>query len=110
MTKTFKLFKGGKKRDIYEDAKWKKRGVDIDGETYSGIPVLEQEEVYDYKLRRDAMEVVREITSDPIEQEMARLMLENYTDKDMAEILDISPARVEWFMRKISGWKRKEGK
>jgi DNA-binding CsgD family transcriptional regulator len=36
-------------------------------------------------------------------------MLENYTEKEIAEMLNISLARVEWFMRKIEGWKRKEG-
>jgi DNA-binding CsgD family transcriptional regulator len=34
-------------------------------------------------------------------------MLENYTNEEIAQILDIGPTRVEWFMRKIEGWKRK---
>ena len=41
---------------------------------------------------------------------MADLMLENYTENEIANILNISLARVEWFMRKIQGWKRKDGK
>jgi hypothetical protein len=33
MVKKIRLFKGGRKRDIYYDGtKWKKRDVDIDGE------------------------------------------------------------------------------
>jgi len=30
-----------------------------------------------------------------------------YTEKEVAKILNISSARVEWFMRKIKGWRRK---
>jgi hypothetical protein len=30
LQKKLRLFKGGRKRDIYEDAKWKKRAIDID--------------------------------------------------------------------------------
>jgi hypothetical protein len=44
VAKTLRLFKGGLKRDIYEDAKWKKRAVDIDGEQYSGIPAYDPEQ------------------------------------------------------------------
>lgn len=55
------------------------------------------------------MEVVNQITSDPIERNIGKLMLGNYTNEEIAEILDISPARVEWFMRKIEGWKRMGG-
>ena len=109
-TKKLRLFKGGKKRDIYEDAKWKKRAVDIDGETYCGIPLLDQETWYDENLRSKAMEIVNQMTTDPIERSIAKLMLENYTEKEIAEMLDISPARVEWFIRKIEGWKRMGGK
>ncbi len=47
------------------------------------------------------------MTSDPIERKIARLMLENYTNEDIAQILSVSSARVEWFMRKIEGWKRR---
>ena len=58
--------------------------------------------------RRDkAIEMVEQMTSDPIERKIARLMLENYTNKDIAQILSVSSARVEWFMRKIEGWKRR---
>ena len=51
--------------------------------------------------------MVEQMTSDPIERKIARLMLENYTEEDISEILNISLARVEWFMRKINGWRRK---
>ena len=58
--------------------------------------------------RRDkAIEMVEQMTSDPIERKIARLMLENSTNKDIAQILSVSSARVEWFMRKIEGWKRR---
>ena len=30
VSKNLRLSKGGRKRDIYEDAKWKKRSVDVD--------------------------------------------------------------------------------
>jgi hypothetical protein len=115
MTKQFTLFKGGRRRDIYDDAKWKKRPIDIDGElmgedspdpTYEGF-------TYHYgdnheELRWKASEIVRKITDDPMDLEIADLMLDyGYTEKEVAEILNISPARVEWFMRKIEGWKRK---
>ncbi len=33
MAQKLRFFKGGRKRDIYEDAKWKKRPIDMDGET-----------------------------------------------------------------------------
>ncbi len=55
--KKLRLFKGGRKRDIYEEARWKKGAVDIDGEQYSGIPILEQEEWYDEELRWKAIEI-----------------------------------------------------
>lgn len=87
-----------------------KRAVDIDGEQYSSIPVLEQEEWYDDKLRSKAMEIVNQITSDPIERSIAELMLENYTEGEISEMLNISLPRVEWFLRKIEGWKRIGGK
>ncbi len=106
MAKKLRVLKGGRKRDIYEDAKWRKRPIDIDGEEHCGIPVLEQEEWYDDNLRSKTMEIVNQITTDPIERSIAELMLENYTEKDIAEMLKISPARVEWFMRKIDAWKR----
>jgi hypothetical protein len=108
MTKKFKLFKEGRKRDIYEDGKWKKRPIDMDGET-TGMPNSLYDDGDDWR-RDKAMEMVEQITKDPIERNMAKLMLENYTSEEIGEILDISPARVEWFMRKIEGWKRKEGK
>jgi DNA-directed RNA polymerase specialized sigma24 family protein len=107
--KKLKVLKGGHQRDIYEDAKWRKRPIDIDGEQYTGIPVLEQEEWYEEKLRSKAKEVVNQMTTDLVERSIAELMLENYTEKEIAEMLNISLARVEWFMRKIQGWKRKEG-
>lgn len=112
MTKTLRLLKGGHKRDIYEDAKWKKRSIDMDGETYCGIPAYDpaEEQFQEEELRWKAMEIVEQITTDPIEHSIAELTLENYTGKEIAELLNISPARVEWFMRKIGGWKKKVGK
>jgi hypothetical protein len=108
MTKQFTLFKGGRKRDIYEDAKWKKRPIDMDGET-TAMPDPFYDDGDDWRRDR-AVDMVEQITSDPIERKIAKLMLENYTNEEIAQILDIGPTRVEWFMRKIEGWKRKEGK
>ena len=108
MTKQFTLFKGGRKRDIYEDAKLKKRPIDMDGET-TAMPDSFYDDGDDWRRDR-AVDMVEQITSDPIERKIAKLMLENYTNEEIAQILDIGPTRVEWFMRKIEGWKRKEGK
>jgi hypothetical protein len=108
MAKNMKVLKGGRKRDIYEDAKWKKRPLDINGETQAGIsfcdPIVEQME--GDEVRYNALEIIRKITDDPLEHKMAELMLENYTESDIAYVLNVSPARGEWFMRKIGGWKR----
>ena len=104
MAEKFRVLKGGRKRDIYEDAKWKKRPIDMDGETW-GVPDSFNDDGDDWR-RHKAMEMVGQITSDPIEQEIAKLMLENYTNEDIAQILNVSPARIEWFMRKIEGWNR----
>ncbi len=104
LMKKLRVFKGGRKRDIYEDAKWKKRPIDMDGETW-GVPDSFYDDDDDWR-RNKAMEMVKQITSDPIEKEIARLMLENYTEEEISEILQITPARVEWFMRKIGGWRR----
>ena len=106
MTKKFTLLRGGRKKDIYEDAKWKKRPIDMDGETW-GAPDSSYDDGDDWR-RNKAMEMVEQITSDPIEKEIAHLMLENYTNEDIAQILNISPARVEWFIRKIGGWRMTE--
>jgi hypothetical protein len=114
MEKKLRLFKGGRKRDIYEDAKWKKRPIDMNGELMGGgspNPAFEQFP-YHYgddneALRSKAMDIVDQITTDPIERSIADLMLENYTEKEISKMLKISLARVEWFMRKIGGWKRK---
>jgi hypothetical protein len=35
-------------------------------------------------------------------------MLENYPSEEIAQIPNVSPARVEWFMRKIEGWRGEE--
>ena len=77
----------------------------MDGET-TGVPNPFYDDGDDWR-RDKVMEMVEQITSDPIEQKIAKLMLENYTEKEIAEMLNISLARVEWFMRKIEGWKRK---
>lgn len=53
--------------------------------------------------------IIREITDNPLDHEMADLILDwGYTEKGVAKILNISPPKVEWFMRKIEGWKRRE--
>lgn len=110
-----RLFKGGRnKEDIYD--KCKKNGyIDIDGEYHGWHDQIGFFPEYHYEsegeeLRWKAKEIVNQITTDPIEQYIAELMLENYTEKEIAVMLNISPARVKWFMRKIDGWKRKEGK
>ncbi len=56
------------------------------------------------------MRLVNQITSDSIERSIAELMLKNYTEKEIAEMLNIDLARVEWFMRNIEGSKRMGGK
>ena len=63
----------------------------------------------DEELRWKASKIVRQVTDDPMEHQIADLILDYgyYTEKEIAEILNISPARVEWFMKKIEGWKRK---
>ncbi len=112
-TKKLRLLKGGRKRDIFEDAKWKKKPVDINGDTQwvpSSFYDPDGDQWQEEKLRSKAEEIVKQITADPVEHSIASLMLENYTEKDIAEMLNISLARVEWFMRKIEGWKRKGGK
>ena len=107
MTKNLRFLKAAE-REIYEDANGRK-----DLSTWMARRLAMPDSFYDDgdDWRRDkVMEMVEQITSDPIEQKIARLMLENYTNEEIAEILDITPARVEWFMRKIEGWKGKEGK
>ena len=116
VTKKLRLFKGGRKRDIY-DACEEKRPIDINGEfggegspdsTFEGFTYHYGDD--DEELRWKASEIVRQITDDPIEHKIADLMLDyGYTEEEVAEILNISLVRVKWFMRKVEGWKRKGG-
>jgi hypothetical protein len=102
-TNRLRLFNGDRKRDIYDDAKWKKRRIDIDGETWEGSVYDPMEEQWEEeKLRSKAKEIVNPITTDPIEHSITELTLETYAEKEIAEILNINLARVEWFMRKIA--------
>jgi len=114
MTKKLRLFKGGRKRDICDVCEKRSR-IDINGELIgedSPDPTFEGF-TYHYgddgeELRRKASGMVRQITNDPLEHDIADLMLDyGYTEEEVAEIQNISLARVEWFMRKIEGWKRK---
>jgi hypothetical protein len=107
-----RLLKGARKRDIYDDAKWTKRPIDMDGEAYFARSVFDPELEQDGEdaLRDKAKVIIEQITDDPIERSIGDLMLENYTEKEIANILNIGLARVEWFMRKIQGWKMKDGK
>lgn len=116
MTKKLRLFKGNREQDIYDVCK-EKKPIDINGELMgedSPDPTFEGF-TYHYgddgeELRWKASKIVRQITDDPIEHRMADLMLDyGYTEKEVANILNISLARVEWFMRKIEGWKRQVG-
>jgi len=109
MTKKLRLFKGGRKdEDIYDRCK-KDKAIDINDkvERYGSAPGFDLYGEEDEWLRMQASGRVREITDDPVDHEIADLMLDyGYTEKEVARILNISPARVEWFMRKIEGWKR----
>jgi hypothetical protein len=109
MEKKLRLFKGNREQDIY-DVCGEKRPIDINGELMgedSPDPTYDGDDE-DQWLRLDASVIVREITDDPVEHRIADLMLDyGYTEKEVAKILNISPARVEWFMRKIEGWKGK---
>lgn len=114
-TKKLRLFKGGRKREDHYD-KCKKSGtIDIDGEYHGSHEQIGNFPEYCYgseeeELRRKASGIVRQITDDPLEHDMADLMLDyGYTEEEVAEILNISLARVKWFMRKVEGWKRKGG-
>jgi DNA-directed RNA polymerase specialized sigma24 family protein len=69
--------------------------------------VLEQDEWYEDESRSKAKEIVDQITTDPIERSTAGLMLENYTEKEIAEMLNIPPARVKWFINKIEVYGKK---
>lgn len=114
-TKKLRLFKGGRKEDIYDVCK-EKRPIDINGElmgedspdpTYEAFTYHNGDD--DEELRSKASEIVRQITDEPVELKIADLMLDyGYTEKEVAGILNITLARVEWFMKKIEGWKRKK--
>ena len=116
MKKELKVFKGGREEDIYDVCK-EKRPIDINGElsgegspdsTFQGFTYHYGDD--DEDLRWKASEIVRQITDDPMELKIADLMFDyGYTEKEVTKMLNISPARVEWFMRKIEGWKKKEG-
>jgi len=111
-TKKLRLFKGGREEDIY-DVCQEKRPIDINGELMDeDFPDPAYESIYDdwdiECLRSRASDIVRQITDDPVEHKIADLMLDyGYMEKEVAKILNISSTRVEWFMRKIEGWKRK---
>jgi DNA-directed RNA polymerase specialized sigma subunit len=108
MEKKLRLFKGNREQDIY-DVCVEKRPIDINGElmgedspdpTYEGFDD-------DEWLRLEASVIVREITDDPVEHRIADLILDyGYTEKEVAKILNISPARIEWLIKKIEAWKR----
>ena len=125
MSKKLRLLKGGrKKEDIYD--KCKKTGyIDIDGEYHGWGEQIGffQEDHYgseEEDLRWKAIEIVNQITTDPIERLIAELMIDyGFTEVEVAEILlgkwnlksmNESLTRVKWFMRKIDGCKRKDGK
>lgn len=111
MTKKLRLFKGNREQDIYDVCE-EKRPIDINGELMgedSPDPTYEEFDEDEW-LRLKASVIVREITDDPVEHRIADLILDyGYTEKEVAKILNISPARVEWFMRKIESWKRQRG-
>jgi len=113
MEKKLRLFRGNREQDIYDVCE-EKRPIDINGEltgedspdpTFEGFSYHYGDD--DEELRSRASVIVREITDDPLDHEIADLMLDHgYTEKEAAKILNISAARVEWFMRKIEDWKR----
>jgi hypothetical protein len=96
-TNKLRLLKGARKRDIYDDAKWRKRPIDMDGESYFAHSVFDpkMEQSEQDALRDKAKVIIEQITADPIERSIGDLMLENYTEKEIANILNISLARVE---------------
>jgi len=124
MEKKLKVFRGGRvNEDIYDKFK-KDKAIDINGEVvgndswdsvFDGLWYTYGEDDDD-NLRLKASLIVREITDDPLEHEIADLMLDyGYTEVEVAEILltkwklrdmNESLARVKWFMRKIEGWKQ----
>jgi len=113
MTRKLRIFKGNREQDIYDVCE-EKRPIDINGElsgedspdsTFEGFTYHYGDD--DEELRSKAGEIVRQITDDPVELKIADLMLDyGYTEEEVAKKLNISLARVEWFMRKIEGWKR----
>jgi hypothetical protein len=112
-TKKLRVFDGGREEDIY-DVFEEKSPIDTNGElmgedspdpTYDAFSYHYDND--DERLRWKAKEMVRQITDDPVEHKIADLMLDyGYTEEEVAKKLNISLARVEWFMRKIEGWKR----
>ena len=123
MSKKLRLLGGGRKReDIYD--KCKKTGyIDIDGEYREWGEQVEffPESHYgseEEDLRLKAKIIVNRITRDPIERLMAKLMIDyRFSEVEVAEIIlgkgnlksmNVSLARVKWFMRKIEGWKKKK--
>lgn len=124
MEKKLKVFRGGRvNEDIYDKFK-KDKAIDINGEVvgndswdsvFDGLWYNYGQDDDD-NLRLKASLIVREITDDPLEHEIADLMLDyGYTEVEVAEILltkwklrdmNESLARVKWFMRKIEGWKQ----
>lgn len=128
MEKKLKVLGGGRvNEDIYDKFK-KDKAIDMNGQVVgndSWDPVFDglwytygQDD--DEDLRLKASLIIREITDDPLEHDIADLMLDyGYTEVEVAEILFIkwklknmneSLARVKWFMRKIEAWKRLEQK
>ena len=109
------LLKGGRKREDHYDKCRKSGTIDIDGEYHGSHEQIGNFPDYhcgseEEELRRKASGIVRQITKDPLEHDIADLMLDyGYTEEEVAEILNISLARVKWFMRKVEGWKRKGG-
>jgi len=108
MTKKLRLFKGSREPDIYNICK-EKRPIDINGELMgedSPDPTYDGGDEDEW-LRLKASVIVHEITDDPVEHRIADLILDyGYTEREVAKILNISPARIEWFIRKIEGWKK----
>lgn len=124
METKLKVFGGGRvNEDIYDKCK-KDKAIDINGEVvgndswdsvFDGLWYTYGQDDDD-NLRLKASLKVREITDDPLEHDIADLMLDyGYTEVEVAEILFIkwklrnmneSLARVKWFMRKIEAWKQ----
>lgn len=77
MEKKFRLFKGNREQDIYDVCE-EKRPIDINGELMgedSPDPAYEEFDEDEW-LRLKASVIVREMTDDPVEHEIADLMLD----------------------------------